>query len=127
MAAQVQIVEVEASEELDAAISSYVVQGFVLANKTAASATMVKKKEFNVIWAVIGFFVCVLPLLVYLIVYAAESDKVVEIRIRGKQDDESLAELERFADLRERGVITAEEYESEKRRILGPPSGETEG
>ena len=119
MAAQVQVVEVDTPEEMETAISSYVVQGYVLANKTAASATMIKKKEFSALWAVIGFLICLIPLLVYLIIYAAENDKVVEIRVRADAAAEDLAELERLAELRERKIITDDEYESQKARLLG--------
>ena len=119
MAAQVQVVEVDTPEEMETAISSYVVQGYVLANKTAASATMIKKKEFSALWAVIGFLICLIPLLVYLIIYAAENDKVVEIRVRAEAAAEDLAELERLAVLRERKIITDDEYESQKARLLG--------
>ncbi len=42
---------------------------------------MKKKKEFNVVWAVLGFFLCLLPLLVYCIVYATQSDQMVRIVI----------------------------------------------
>lgn len=121
MAAQVQVVEVETAPEMETAISSFVVQGYVLANKTANAATMVKKKEFSVLWAVIGLLICIIPLLVYVIIYAAESDKVIEIRMVGRSaGGDDLAELERLAELRERGVISDEEYESQKVQLLGP-------
>lgn len=122
MAAQVQVIEVNSPAEVDTAISSWVVQGYVLANRTPTSATMVKKKEFSALWAVIGFLICIIPLLVYIIVYAADSDKVVEIRVaaRGATGD-ALDEIERLKELHTRGVITDEEFDREKRRLLGPP------
>lgn len=120
MAAQVQVVEVDSSQELETAVSSYVVQGYVLANKTATSATMIKKKEFSILWAVIGFLICILPLLIYLVIYATESDKVVEIRVRGaSQEADSLSELERLKELHDRKVISDDEFEAEKKRLLG--------
>lgn len=124
MAAQVQVVQVQTSQEMEIAISSYVVQGYVLANKTAESATMTKRKEFSVLWAVVGFLICLIPLLIYVIIYASETDKVVEIRLvssAGGSDDD-LAELERLADLRNKKVLTEEEYDVEKQRLLGYPA-----
>jgi hypothetical protein len=38
---------------------------------------------------------------------------------RGSGDDDRLEQLERLARLREQGVLTGEEFEAEKRRILG--------
>lgn len=121
MAAKVQVVEVGTAQEMETAISSYVVQGYALANKTPSSATMMKRKEFSALWAVIGFLVCILPLLVYLIMYATETDKVVEIRLRGAAaiGDDNLSELERLKDLHDRGVVNDEEYETQKKKLLG--------
>jgi hypothetical protein len=74
-------VVVPSQDQLEQAVMSYVAQGFVVSTQTPDTTTMFKKKEFNVVWAVIGFFACVLPLIVYCIVYAAQSDKMVVIRV----------------------------------------------
>ena len=42
---------------------------------------MFKKKEFNILWAVVGLFLCVIPALIYCIIYAGESGKMVVIRV----------------------------------------------
>ncbi|HEV2755888.1 MAG TPA: hypothetical protein VG318_08950 [Actinomycetota bacterium] len=83
MAATVQTIRVQTNEQMENAIRSYIVQGYVIANQTESATTMIKRKEFSVLWAVIGFVLCILPLLVYLIVYATQSDSVVEIVIAG--------------------------------------------
>ena len=67
--------------QLTRTIDSLVMQGFAVASREAASVTMVKRKTFSMVWAVVGFFLCVLPLFIYLIVYAFEQDQVVFIRI----------------------------------------------
>ncbi|HWF32134.1 MAG TPA: hypothetical protein VG188_06225 [Solirubrobacteraceae bacterium] len=82
MAASVQQVDVASREELEGTIASYIAQGFVVRSRTASSVTLFKKKEFNVIWAVIGFFLCLLPLIVYCIVYATQSDEMVIVQLR---------------------------------------------
>jgi hypothetical protein len=122
MAADVQMIEVGNAQEMENAISSFVMQGYVIANKTVGSATMVKSKQFNIIWAVIGFVFCLLPLIIYLIVYAGEKDKVAEIRVRqggATGGPTNLDELERLKELHDRGVITDEEYATQKGRLLG--------
>jgi len=118
MAASVQIVEVSTVAEIDDAIRAWVVQGYQLAIKTANSATMMKKKEFSALWAVIGFIFCVLPLLVYCIVYAAQSDRVVEIRVRSASHVDTSAELERLYKLVEQGTMTMVEFDIAKRRLM---------
>ena len=81
MATAVSQVPVGTSAQLEQMVSSYIAQGFTVANRTPDSVTMLKKKEFNILWAVIGLVVCLLPLLVYLIVYATQQDQMVEIRL----------------------------------------------
>ena len=81
MAAQMIRVTVADAVQLEQAVNAYIGNGFVVANRTADSVTMFKKKEFSVLWAVVGLVLCVLPLLIYLIVYASQSDEMVEIRV----------------------------------------------
>jgi hypothetical protein len=79
--AQVRAVDVYDQAQLTQTINLYVMQGFAVANREAHGVTMVKPKQFSVVWAVVGFFLCLLPLLVYLIVYATQQDQVVMIRL----------------------------------------------
>jgi hypothetical protein len=74
-------VAVGSERELETAIALYIAQGYVLSNRSSLGATMFKKKEFRIVWAVIGFFLCILPLLIYLIVYASQSDQTVQIHL----------------------------------------------
>ncbi len=81
---KVHSVPVSNADAMERVITVYIAQGFVVVNKTSNSATLQKKKEFKIVWAVIGFVLCVLPLLVYLIVYATQpSVEVVQIQITG--------------------------------------------
>jgi hypothetical protein len=72
---------VQGELQLTETINAYVMQGYSVVSRDATSVTMRKPKEFNVIWAVVGFFLCLLPLLVYLVVYAMQQDQVVFIRL----------------------------------------------
>jgi hypothetical protein len=81
MAAKVSTLNVATQTDLQQAIMSYVAQGYVVSNQTEDATTLFKKKEFNVVWAVIGFFLCLLPLLIYCIVYASQSDEMMVIRV----------------------------------------------
>jgi len=74
-----QVIRVATTDELRALTARYVIQGYVVVTQDATSALLIKRKQFNMIWAVIAFFFCVLPLLVYLIYYAFQSDQVVQI------------------------------------------------
>lgn len=85
MATASMALQVHSQQEMESAIQGYVAQGFNIASRTPTSVTMVKRKEFSVLWAVIGFLVCLLPLLIYLIVYAAQSDQMVTITLAGAQ------------------------------------------
>jgi hypothetical protein len=73
-------VSVDSAQGMESAITSYIAEGFSLVNKTDKSATMQKKKQFNPLWAVVGFVLCIIPLIIYLFIYAAQTDvQVVEI------------------------------------------------
>jgi hypothetical protein len=80
---RVQRVTVDSVQGMESAISSWLAQGFVIANKTDKLVTMQKKKEFSILWAVVGLLLCILPLLIYLIVYVCQVDvEIVEIVVR---------------------------------------------
>ena len=81
MAAHVQQISVASQGEMESTIMSYIAQGFSVSNRSAESVTLFKKKEFNVLWAVIGFFLCLLPLLVYCIIYATQNDQMIVIKV----------------------------------------------
>jgi hypothetical protein len=83
MAASVSRFNVANAMQLESSVSSYIAQGYVVANRTPNSATMLKRKEFSVLWAVVGFFLCLLPFLIYCIVYATQQDQMVEIFVGG--------------------------------------------
>lgn len=83
-APKIQRVTVPTIEGMESSITSYIAQGFVVVNKTAKAATLQKKKEFKIVWAIVGLILCVLPLLIYLIIYATQPDvEVVEIVVTG--------------------------------------------
>ena len=73
------------AQDLETMTMGYIAQGFSVANKTPTSVTLIKRKEFSILWAVIGFIICLLPLLIYLIVYASQSDQMVVITLAGAQ------------------------------------------
>jgi ABC-type glycerol-3-phosphate transport system permease component len=79
--AAVSTLDVYSEHQMEQTINSYIIHGYSMMNRTPASATMVKRKEFSILWLVIGLILCVLPLLIYLIIYATEKDRIVEIRL----------------------------------------------
>jgi hypothetical protein len=86
MAASVRQIDVASEQQLESTISSYIAQGYVVSNRSADSVTLFKKNEFNILWAVIGFFLCLLPLIVYCIVYATQSDEMIIVKLRTGSD-----------------------------------------
>jgi len=79
---KIQRVGVPSAEAIEQAITGYAAQGFVVVSKTTTSATLQRAKEFKIVWAVIGFFLCVLPFFIYLIVYATQPDyEIIEIKV----------------------------------------------
>ncbi len=79
---RIQKVMVTTPSELEQTITGYIAQGFTIVNRSEGSVTLQKKKEFSVLWGVIGFLICLLPLIIYLIVYASRPEyEIVEITV----------------------------------------------
>src|SRR5581483_6389797 len=112
------------------AIAAYTLQGYTLAARTAVSASLIKRKEFSVAWAVIGALICVIPLLVYVLVWSSQSDQYVESRLRGAQpvypgvayaqsyQQQVAAEIARLWALAQQGVLTPTEFEMRRAGLL---------
>lgn len=83
MATKTVSLQAASMQELENTVSGYIAQGFSLANRTPTTVTLIKRKHFSVFWGVIGFLFCVLPLLIYLIVYSFENDQMVIITLAG--------------------------------------------
>jgi hypothetical protein len=67
--------------QLESAVTSYISQGFTVQQQSETSVTMFKAKKFEILWAVLGFILCLLPLLIYCIVYATQNDEMVVITV----------------------------------------------
>ncbi len=73
-------VVVASTEDMESTITTYLNKGYVIGNRTAKKVSLQKEKKFSVMWAVIGFLFCGLPLIIYLIYYATQPDvQVVEL------------------------------------------------
>ena len=81
MGVQMSQIPLASHQQLEAAINQYIAQGYVVAYRTADSATMMKKKEFSILWMVIGLVLCLIPLLIYIVIYAGQNDLMVELRV----------------------------------------------
>jgi hypothetical protein len=69
------------SRGLDSTVAGYLARGFVVVGRTDRSAVLRKGKRFNPVYAALSSLFCGVGLLVYLLVYAAQSDEVVEVAV----------------------------------------------
>ncbi len=76
-----EIIQVSTTEELSRTVSMYLSQGFQIMAQAPNSVSLIKRKEFEVKWAVLGFLLCTIPLFIYLAYYVSQSDRVVEVRL----------------------------------------------
>lgn len=84
MAATIMRTTVDSISALDAAITSYGAQGFDVLNKTSRGVTLVKRKRgFSFFLFGGGFFLFVVPSVIYLIWYFSQKDVIVEIALAG--------------------------------------------
>jgi hypothetical protein len=73
---------VPSAEALHHAIRDLVGQGFIIRASTPYDAHLYKAKRFQPIWAVIGVALCILPLLIYLLVYLVQQDQSVYVVVQ---------------------------------------------
>jgi len=67
--------------QMESAVTGYIAQGFLVANRTTSSVTLVKRKQFSIVALVIGLILCVVPLLIYLVYYLTQQDQLIEISL----------------------------------------------
>src|SRR5690242_16360941 len=67
--------------QMESAVTGYIAQGFLVANRTPTSVTLVKRKQFSIVALVIGLILCVVPLLIYLVYYLTLQDQLIEITL----------------------------------------------
>lgn len=82
--ANIRYIDVTEPEQMQMEITRLVSAGFTVANQNNRSVTLVKRKQFSIPILIIGFLLCVIPLLIYLVVYAMQKDEIVEIRLIDK-------------------------------------------
>ncbi|MEV4422671.1 DUF2510 domain-containing protein [Patulibacter sp. NPDC049589] len=83
MSARTSQLTVASPAELENAITSYIVQGYAVEQRTGGGATLRRPKQLNVPIVVISAVLCIIPLVIYLIVYALQSDDVVILTVAG--------------------------------------------
>jgi hypothetical protein len=81
MGAKVNTITAHSRDEMRQTAMSYIAQGYAVSIQDGTGTTLVKKKKFNIVWAVVGFFLSLLPLLIYLVVYALQRDEIVFISV----------------------------------------------
>ncbi len=77
----VRTIEVNSAQQMHSVIQSHIVRGYAMVAQEPGSVTLVKRKEFSVIMLLIGLFLFVLPMFVYLVYYALQKDQYVEVRL----------------------------------------------
>ena len=75
------VLPVTTREDLEATTARYVIQGYAVVIQSPTSVLLLKRKEFSIIWAIVGFFFCLLPLFIYVIYYMLQTDQVVQIEL----------------------------------------------
>jgi hypothetical protein len=71
-------------EMMHQAVTGLIAAGYYVANQGPAEVTMVKRKQFSTLWLIVGLALCIVPLLVYLIVYANEQDSIIILRLQDR-------------------------------------------
>lgn len=111
-------------EKLDKISDNFMSEGYLVVMRTENQLQMVKKKKFSFFWAFIWLLFWGFGLLVYLFYYMAKDDKKISVTL-DLEDVYSRSggttfsdEVLKLADLLERGLITREEFDIQKGKLL---------
>lgn len=73
--------EAERSAILDAEIQRFIMQGYRVSARTATTAQLIRPKTFNAVAAILWLLVLLVGLLIYLLIYATQSDDAVYLTV----------------------------------------------
>lgn len=76
-----QTIEVNSAQQMHSVVQSYIVRGYAMVAQEPGSVTLVKRKQFSVVMLLIGAFLFVLPMFLYLLYYMLKKDHYVEVRL----------------------------------------------
>src|SRR5947208_3821277 len=91
MPAAAYTITVTDSVQMELAITSYIQQGYNLASRTDRSATMVKRKQFSILWLARGVSTLTVVLWIYIGVYLLQGDRMVMIVLQPYAAQEAVA------------------------------------
>lgn len=74
----------------------------------------------KLVWVMVILVFNIIGVIAYLVLVKYMGENPVSDALSAGAEHRKIDELERLADLKERGVITAEEFRQEKERLLGP-------
>lgn len=100
MATKAIAVQAATPQDLETMTMQYISQGYVIANKSPAQVSLVKRKKINMTWLIIDLaFILVfgfglLMLLITFIFYAMDNDKMVTITVVGWGASQTTGQLE---------------------------------
>jgi len=79
MLPKISALHVFSRQEMETTITSLILAGYSLENRTPAAATMVRRKRLSPGWVLLGVLTVTIALWVYLVVYACQRDHLVQV------------------------------------------------
>jgi hypothetical protein len=76
-----QVVTVANTQQRERIVLDYVTQGYTQAMVTETSTLLIKKRELNIVWVLVGLLLCFIPLVIELVRYYKAEDLLVEVRL----------------------------------------------
>ncbi len=76
-----QVVTVANTQQRERLVLDYVAQGYTPTMQTETSTLLIKKRELNIVWVLVGLLLCFIPLVIELVRYYKDEDLLVEVRL----------------------------------------------
>jgi hypothetical protein len=74
-------IPVTSREDLETTMTSYIAQGYTVMAQTETAIIMIKKKQLNMVWMIVGALLCLIPLIIELVRYSNDEDRIIEIKL----------------------------------------------
>lgn len=93
MAVQTDVVQVADPAGLEQAVTGYMSQGYSVLRQQPTLVVLGKNRELKWSYLIVGFLLCTIPGVAYLIWYSQQKDRRIEVRIVPLAEAEEMAKL----------------------------------
>lgn len=111
-------------KRLDVVTELYMKEGFIVNLRTDNQLQLIRKKQFSFLWALFWFLIFGIGILIYIFYFISKKDEQINITLPDDSSSQEKVvrsnadEISKLSDLLKKGILTKEEFELQKQKIL---------